>query len=244
MNPSELILMDKTYLERIEYRRSIMQKYGHIAIGVNDDESVRPAVRELYNFLMCTYLPKRYPTMFKLHHANFETGQMYMLENYATKALLPAQVGKSMSTRSLLENLGRTLDEDFLFLQPEEAEEGNEKDTKYVLQAHVVVCPSGWDPREKLGRRLAEIHGPVPGYSKILEGSMDRYFAKLSVGEYVVRSNWSIVTSRELFQCEGSSNHAHEGEALEPLDEVDVDEVCAKQSDDSYLRLESDYYLD
>lgn len=217
--------MDDTYQERIEYRKKIMSQYPDVAVIVNDEKRVRGAVQELYTWVMGTYLPKRYPDMFKLHFSSFETGDMYMLENLVTKAILPAKASSVSRTTDLLANLGKTVDEDFLFLVPEDAEEGKEDQAKYVLEALVCICPSGWNPTEKIGKRLAAIHTPVPGYSKLLEGSMDRYFSKVQVGDYVKRTNWAITTHGELFSFESGSNHAHEGETIEELQEVDPENV-------------------
>lgn len=224
--------MDKTYSERIAYRRKIMAEHGEHVVAVNDDYRIRPAVAELYQFLMATYLPLRFPNMFKLHETEYEQGKAYMLENLVTKALFPAMATPTTPTSRLLETLGRTVDEEFLFLLPEDEKEDAE-DAKYVLDAYVCCHPSGFDPAEKLGKRLAAIHTPVPGYSAKLEGSMDRFFARLEVGKYVKRVNWSVTTNTELYAAGKDTNHAHEGDEVEPLESVDVDKTflrCERQT--------------
>jgi len=224
--------MDKNYADRITYRRKIIAEHGEHAVNVNDDFRIRPAVVELYIFLLGTYLPLRFPSMFKLHETEYEQGKAFMLENLVTGALFPAKPTPQTPTKQLLETLGRTLDEDFFFLLPEETEKG-EDDPKYVLEAYACVCPSGFDPAEKLGKRLAAIHGPVPGYASKLEGSMDRFFAKVEVGKYVKRVNWAITTNTELFAAGSGTTHAHEGDNVEELDEIDVDKTflrCERQT--------------
>jgi len=218
--------MDKNYEDRIKYRKKIIQEHHDDVVNVHDEKRIRLAVRELYTFLMGTYLPLRYPTMFKLHETTYEQGRAFMLENRVTGELYPAQPTANMKTITLLETLGQTLDEDFLFLLPEEKEE----DPKYVLEAYMTVCPSGFYPSEKLGKRLAAIHGPVPGYRQKLEGSMDRFFAKVEVGKYVKRVNWSVTTKAELYAAGSGTTHAHEGDHVEELDEIDVDQVCDRES--------------
>ena len=81
--------MDKNYKDRIEYRRKILQEHHDIVVAVNDQKAIRPAVTELYKFLLGTYLPTRYPDMFKLHQANFDQGTTFMLENKVTGELPP-----------------------------------------------------------------------------------------------------------------------------------------------------------
>lgn len=225
MNPSELLAMDRTYADRLQYRSKIFKESSDIAIGVHDDKRVRSAVVELYKFLLGTYLPKRYPSMFKLHFTSFETGDQFMFENLVTKQIFPTVPANVTPTETLLRTLGVTIDTDFLFLLPEDESESS--DPKYVLQAYVCVCPSGWDPREKLGKRLATIHGPVPGYKDKLEGSMDRYFKALEVGKYVKRSNWAITEHEELFMPDPESNHGREGTESKAVLEINPDKVRA-----------------
>ncbi|EXJ86709.1 hypothetical protein A1O3_03662 [Capronia epimyces CBS 606.96] len=233
LEPSELLVIDKTYEDRIAYRRRIMAEHGKHVINVHDDQRIRPAVVELYQFLLGTYLPLRFPTLFKLHETEYEQGKTFMLENLATKALFPAKATAQISTEWLLETLGRTVDEDFLFLLPEEDSE----DPKYVLEAYVTVCPSGFDPAEKIGKRLAAIHKPVPGYSAKLEGSMDRFFSKVEVGKYVKRVNWSITTNTELYAAAAGTTHAHEGDMVEELDHIDVDKTFVRSERQTLHRL-------
>jgi hypothetical protein len=213
--------MDKNYKDRIDYRRKIIKEHHEVVVAVNDQKAIRPAVVELYKFLMGTYLPTRYPDMFKLHETNFEQGKTFMLENLVTGELPLVVPNQATTTIMLLETLGKHLDEDFLLLLPEDTE----KDPKYVLEAYITVCPSGFNPREKLGLRLRDIHGPVPGYEEKLEGSMDRFFAKVEVGKYVRRVNWSVTTNTELYAAGAGTTHAHEGDEITEMDSIDVDKV-------------------
>jgi hypothetical protein len=252
LDPSELLQMDKNYRDRVAYRREIISKHGTHVVAVNDDYIIRPAVVEHYEFLMGTYLPLRFPKMFKLHETDYEMGKTFMLENLVTGAIFPATVSPSTPTTRLLETLGRTIDEDFLFLhsdkdeetttdshkaQPSEKETGEDPkdDERYILQAYVVCCPAGFDPAEKLGKRLAAIHTPVPGYQAKIEGSMDRFFSRLEVGKYVKRVNWSVTTHGELYAAGKGTNHAHEGDVVQEMrdDELDVDKTfmrCERQT--------------
>ena len=219
--------MDKNYDERIKYRRRMMKEHHDNVCAVHDDKLIRPAIREFYTFIMGTYLPLRFPTMFKLHETDYETGKAFMLENKTTGEVHPASpISKMTKTITLLETLGKTIDEDFLFLVPED----KEKDPKYVLYAYMTVCASGFNPSEKIGKRLAAIHDPVPGYADKLEGSMDRFFNKLEVGKYVKRVNWSVTTKADLYAAGSDTTHAHEGDEVEELKEIDIDSVSHTMS--------------
>lgn len=207
--------MDKNYHSRITHRRATIDANPTITLGINNDSSrIRPAVSELYTFLTGTYLPSRYPDMFRIHHTQFESGNESVLQNLVTEEMIPTRptnASTTSSTRSLLKTLGRHLDEDFLLLLPERGVDEKKKDDgdgKYVLEAYVSCTPAGFNPAAKLGKKLAEIHGPVPGYAQKLEGSMDRFFAKVEVGQYVKRANWSVSMSEDLFQPGLGTHHA------------------------------------
>ena len=82
--------MDKNYDDRIQYRRKIIKDHHDDVVNINDEKAIAPAVREMYSFLFGTYLPSRYPSMFKLHETDYESGKTFMLENRTTGELYPA----------------------------------------------------------------------------------------------------------------------------------------------------------
>ena len=225
--------MDNTYKERLALRKSLLEEQRDIVVAVNDagDPRVRAAVSELYTWLLGTYLPGRYPSMFKLHHqAQLGMGKAPLLENLVTTEVWPVVPGETDPTILALETLVKVVDEDFLILLPEQKEKaaGHDagEDAKYVLEAYSNCFPAGFNPREKLGLRLASIHGPVPHYSEKLERSMDRFFSKIEVGRYVRRFNWGITTNTKLFAAFGGT-HGSADEKEEPMKPgaLDVDRV-------------------
>lgn len=72
-----------------------------------------------------------------------------------------------------------------------------------VLSAAVLCAPSRWRLREKIGRPLAAVHGPVPLYADRLAVAVDRFMAALRPGKLVERFNWSVVDDGALFQTGG-----------------------------------------
>lgn len=216
LDPSELIPMDKTYKDRLAMRKALLKKHHHIVVAVNEptipDVRIRAAVEELYAFVLGTYLPTRYPSMFQLHSTPQET---QVFENLVTGERWPATLTAETPTIRAMEILAQTVDEEFLILLPDISELTDQP--KYVLQAYATCFPSGFNTREKLGLRLADIHGPVPGYADKLERSMDRFFARLDVGRCVKRVNWSITTETELFAAFGSE--------AESLTDLNIDQV-------------------
>jgi hypothetical protein len=149
-----------------------------------------------------------------------------LFQNLVTGDTWPTSLSSKTSTIQALEILTQTVDEDFLILLPELSPKDNDQ-PKYVLQAYTTCFPSGFNPHKKLGLRLADIHGPVPGYHDKLERSMDRFFARIEVGKYVKRVNWSITIDTELFAAFGGT-HAVSGEKEEAIEpgKLKVDQVC------------------
>ncbi|KAJ6083163.1 hypothetical protein N7467_007298 [Penicillium canescens] len=234
LDPSELIPMDKTYKDRLALRKSILNQHHDIVVAVNDkpqtqDPRTHTAVSELYTFILGKYLPTRYPSMFKLRSSNSNP----LLENLVTGAIHPTTLSQSTPTIEALEILTQTVDEEFLILLPELSPENNEQ-PKYILQAYAACFPSGFNTREKLGLRLADIHKPVPGYKEKIERSMDRFFARIEVGRFVRRVNWSVTIATDLFAAFGGT-HAVVGKkeaAIEP-GKLNVDETvlrCERQT--------------
>ena len=230
--------MDKTYQSRLELRTSLLKSHPDVVVGVHDpdDPRIRAAVSELYAFVLGTYLPARYPDMFKLHATTLlNEEKATMLENRVTGEVWPVQLSERREVRRGLEILGKVVDEEFLILIPESVsgedsgsgKKKEEEEEKYVLKAYVVCFPSGFNTKEKLGLRLADIHIPVPGYAEKLEKSMDRFFSKLEVGKFVKRVNWTVTTDSELFAAFGGV-HGDDSEAMKQLkvDDLDLDSVC------------------
>lgn len=173
-HPSNLITIDKDYLDRIETRRNIIQEQGRRVHGCLPSGDA--AVRELYAFLMQTYLPKQYPTLFKL------SPDGKSIVNSATASEFPVEWLDS-DPNGALRTLAETVEEDMFLL--------HETDDGHFSDAFVCCFPSGFDPSQKLGKLLKDIHGPVPAYEKI-GASMERFFKKLEVGKNVKRTNVSL----------------------------------------------------
>lgn len=92
---------------------------------------------------------------------------------------------------SPLDLAGRLVQEDLCLMLPEE--------NRYKLAAASVCFPSHWRLQEKLGRSMAEIHQPIPGYAEKLERPVDHFFDRLKLDHPGYRLNWSIVNSPDLF---------------------------------------------
>lgn len=183
MTQSELITIDEDYTKRIAERRRLFAIHGNQVHGVIPDGRGAAAVREVYTYLLHDHLPRRFPTMFKLSADEKE------VTNVTTGKVLPTSVpvtgdeaADDAAAEAALADLAETVEEDLFFLQ-------KEGDTHQCV-AFVCCFPSGFDPREKLGKGLSAIHGPVPNYERIAP-SMERFFSKMEYGKPVRRLNVS-----------------------------------------------------
>ncbi|KXG46905.1 Protein of unknown function DUF3445 [Penicillium griseofulvum] len=233
LDPSELIPMDKTYKSRLAQRKSVLDQHHDIVVAINNDQTpkedprIRPAISELYNFVLETYLPTRYPSMFRL------SAESSLFQNLVTGATWPTRLSPTTPTTKALEILAQTVDEDFLILLPDLSPD-TEEQPRYVLQAYATCFPAGFNTREKLGLRLADIHGPVPRYQERIGRSMDKFFARIEVGKFVKRFNWSITIDTGLFAAFGGT-HAVSGvkeDAIE-VGKLNIDQTvlrCERQT--------------
>lgn len=214
--------IDQQYVERIGERKKILEQYPGALGCVPSGE---PMVRDFYSFLVTHYLPKRYPTCFALG----EKGLHNKILDEHLSLTPPSDIIEVLRVIAL------TVDEDFLMLQPDADGDG------YALTAFVWMYPVGFDPVDKLGIKLRDAHGPVPGYKQHLQMSMERYFNRLTPGRVVDRINWAVATNASL--CERGEYHLYDddGEAGHGDTAADVaDAGLAKEVDidDTWVRCE------
>lgn len=226
---SELIQMDNTYHSRIQLRRQIMDSHSEATLACNP--VAETATSELYEWLVGTYLPRRFPTCFELvniekfsgeadsvqkHQQETEQNKPTHLLNKITSEHIPLQTTSSLTA---LRTLGSHIDTDFLILLPKQDEDSEETDSLsvYHLEAFSTTFPSGFSTLSKLSLPLSAIHSPVPQYARKIGKSMDRFFARLETGKLVRRANWTITTTPELFVESGT--HFHGFDDMSPAEQ-------------------------
>lgn len=100
-----------------------------------------------------------------------------------------------------LEVAGRLVQEDLCLVQ--------NIDAVPVLTAAVLCFPSRWRLAEKIGRALAQVHGPVPLYGERLARPVDGFMRHLKPGHIAARLNWSVLDDATLFQPAGKWRQAN-----------------------------------
>ncbi|KAI3550577.1 hypothetical protein CSPX01_01627 [Colletotrichum filicis] len=214
--PEDLIIIDNNYLDRVTERRQLLEEHTSTVAGAVPEGL--PALHEVWTYILSEYLPKRYPTMFSLSEDKTK------FHNHVTKTSLPLAPPEDPVTA--LKALGETVEDDiFLLLETPEG---------HRCVAFVCCHPAGFDPSNKLGKLMKDIHTPVPSYEKI-GASMERFFSRLQVGKSVKRMNWSVSTHENLFSP--SNLHIYEGDKTEEDEDVDISKARLRQELQTLTRL-------
>lgn len=207
----DLILLDKTYRQRLAYRRNLLinhpsETYGHISASTW-------AVSEFYTYIFSYHLPTRFPR----HFSKSPSGTL--VQNHTTTNTYPII---AQSASNALRALGENLDEDYTILIPDLEKLGGWK-----VGAFVVCYSSGVQISEKLD---CEVGDAVPGFERALGGEgLVRFLEKLAPGvdNGVRRLNWTIAKSSELYTP--NSMHAYDSEDEQGENaNLDLQDCCLK----------------
>ncbi|PFH49110.1 hypothetical protein AMATHDRAFT_76391 [Amanita thiersii Skay4041] len=180
MEPDWWLEVESTYPERIAQRQHLHDLYGNAIIDCLP--GAERACHELMHMVI-HFLCARYPNHFTLDTA---TGTFH---NHILGVSCSVQEDAVDPLRFLLDHVP----EDFLITQKDE-ETG-----LYHLRAAASCSAVGWRLREKMGRPLHEIHGPVPFYKEKMQMSMDRFFSKMPCDKPIQRGSWGIEVGQPLY---------------------------------------------
>jgi hypothetical protein len=136
------------------------------------------------------------------HHPDWFTQDGPLLHNHLTaeawqRSAEAGQLSAPVAGPALdpLELAARLVQEDLCLIQ--------NGDDGPMFTAGVVCFPSRWRLREKIGKSLSAVHGPVPLYADRLARPVDRFMRHLKVGPIASRLNWSLLDDPALFQPTG-----------------------------------------
>ena len=166
--------IDRLYLsEMAEKRRLLASDYGEVFAALPGSEA---AAAEALDLVLAALT---------LHHPCWFGRDGAVVRNGLT--------GESWEVGSIdpLDLAGRLVQEDLCLIQ------------NGVFTAASLCFPSRWRLSEKIGKRLAAVHGPVPFYAERLAGPVDRFMRHLKVGHIAARLNWSLLDDPALFQPGG-----------------------------------------
>lgn len=166
-----------------QQRTKLLARYPTKILGVlkGEEGAVRKAAQEQFAFMM-KELPERAPNLYA------KEGDY--LVNLLTGDRLSAKELSRLSARDALEQLGRFVPDDLIFMK----KFGEE----YRVIGGNLAYPTHWDMDFALGKTITEIHEALPGtpesiasFSKMINGVLDRTLASKDV---VRRNNWFIET--------------------------------------------------
>ena len=108
------------------------------------------------------------------------------------KKYFPERVLQPVSDTNPLVQAALLVQEDLVIMQASE--------NGFRLSSAVVCFPSASNLAEKVGRDMRHIHEPVPGLNDQIGNSIDLFFSNMKHEKIVVRYNWGLYDSDQLFQ--------------------------------------------
>jgi hypothetical protein len=177
--------IDVLYPDELRQRRALLaERHDEVFAALLGSEAARAET------LSCVadHLCRHHPTWFQRKAnalVNALTGEHW---NLASPSCDP------------LELAGRLVQEDLCIIQ--------HVDNGPRFIAAVLCFPSRWRLRDKIGKPLPEVHGPVPLYAERLARPVNRFMQHVKPGHVAQRLNWSVMDDPVLFQTSG---HGRDG---------------------------------
>jgi len=181
LKPQDWIEIDDTLTAMlVAKRRLLAERHDEVFAALPGTEA---AGAEVLN-LLAEHLPRRFPTQYPRMDTTIAIAATGDLVGIGTPGVHP------------LETASRLVPEDLCLMRS--------TGDSYVLAAACVCFPSRWRLADKIGRCLAAILPPVPGFADALGRPVERFFDKITTDRPVWRLNWTIHDSPDLFQPAGA----------------------------------------
>ena len=179
LDKAEFIVVHDDFADQMRYRTELLAAHPDIVLGCLPEG--RAPADELLQML--------------LKHLAGRT-------DYAVSDVVrrPDGVTVEIDRERPLETICHLASEDFCLLLPDAASR------EYRLVAAILCFPSRWLLSEKLGRPMTVIHEPVPRYDDTLARRVNRVFETLRADRPLVRVNWLIHATPELYLPLGLSD--------------------------------------
>lgn len=105
-------------------------------------------------------------------------------------------------------------------------------DEELKLIASAVCFPTGWEPKEKLGKTVFEAHQVIPSVNKEIGKSISLFLEKLTPNESYQRSNIGFL-SGDFLDCRPSKNIQRISQT------ASINEVWVRVENQAFLKLEN-----
>lgn len=208
-NKHDWLRIEKDYAENIKTKNALCSEREDDMMFAHDDAKTHLALSEFYTMVV-RFFTQRYPTIFSVKDGN--------VFNKIIAEYCPVSP-EGQTSKQLMVNLNKLLDEDYLILLKD-----NEEDDEFKLRVLVNAAPAGFDPKRGHNMPVSYIHSPVPQYRQRLKLTMGKFFTNMLPKNLWVRTNWSIQTHATRFNL--NALHGREGDELRPLtrDELNIDQ--------------------
>ena len=126
----------------------------------------------------------------------------------------------NLTTTSPLFVLLNNVPEDFAIMHR------NPTDGLYYFRAGIICSALGWSLGSKIGKKLSEIHAPIPDFKEKMQFSMDRYFSKMPTDAPIQRGSWGLENGEALFAAPDTPHgEAFEHERSFQSEDLRIDDV-------------------
>lgn len=218
VDPEHWLLIEPGYLKVLDEKKKIVTN-THSAYEYDTSEKTvfqtpqsEPAIREFYDIVV-KHMCDRYPMYF-----NIKGDQLH---NLITDEYVPARSSDDIPARDLMIYLTRVIEEDFIFMMKDP--DHQEVEDEYYFKGGVFAFAAGFDPVDKFNQPMTSIHKPIPGYEEKLKASMNKFFNRLSPGQFITRNNFSLQTHDLYFVMDDNKGY-HKTEIIKKKeDELDFE---------------------
>ena len=182
LEPNWWIELHSKYAEVIKQRQQLYKEFGDSTLQALPGSEI--ATKELMEMAL-QFLCARYPHYFTLDKSNL------LFHNGILNTTTDLKTTKPLFV--LLHNVS----EDFAIVL-RDPETGI-----YSFRAGIIMSSLGWNLGTKIGKKLHEIHEPVPDYREKMQFSMDRFFAKMPTDKPIQRGSWGLEVDEPLYAPPG-----------------------------------------
>jgi hypothetical protein len=177
LHPRAWLEFDENFAADLTRKQALLEtRHADAFLALPEAE---PAGTELLR-LLAIHLPQYHPALFRAEGGILFNAATNEVWNTAAPMLHPLDVA------------GRLVTEDLCLMQS--------AGDCHILVGASLCSPARWRLAEKLGKPLAAIHGPVPGYAEALAHPVEHFFAALKPNRLVCRFNWGIADDPAPFQ--------------------------------------------
>jgi hypothetical protein len=181
LDPKDWIEVDAKLPDYLQEKERLLAEDREAVF--REEPETRAAQKEVLD-LVTAHLPRRFPETYR------RDGRFIEILPAGTRVDVEEE-GEAPFVRA-----ARLIQEDLVLMRSGEG--------GYRFAAGSVCFPSAWALKDKFGKTLDGLHGPVPGYADFLAGRVARIFQNLPTDKPAWRMGWSLHNEDKLHHPLGS----------------------------------------